>query len=67
MFTKASEWIMTSQIQLEHDLGMTGKDAHEFMNIFMQKFDVDMSELKFDKYFGSEGFDCTSSPETPQK
>ena len=47
--------------------GMTGEDAHEFMNIFMQKFDVDMSELKFDKYFGSEGFDCTSSPETPQK
>jgi hypothetical protein len=38
-------------------LGMAGDDAIEFMEAFMEKFNVDMTEFEFDKHFDPECFD----------
>ncbi len=45
---------LTGQTRLEHDLGITGDDAEEVMEAFMDQFEVDMSEFKFNRYFGPE-------------
>ena len=40
--------------RLQHDLGLDGTDAEEFMEAFSEEFDVDMSEFEFDSHFGPE-------------
>lgn len=46
---------ITQNTKLEHDLGMTGDDAYEFLIEFSQKFNVDVSNFQIDKYFLPEG------------
>ncbi len=36
-------------------LGVTGDDALEFMEEFMKRFSVDMSDFEFKKHFDAEG------------
>ncbi len=40
----------------EHDLGITGDDAVEFLAAFVKEFDVDASDFDLSKYFDEEGF-----------
>lgn len=37
------------------DLGVDGDDAHELLEAFGARFDVDLSELDFGRHFGNEG------------
>lgn len=41
--------------RIEQDLGITGDDASELMAAFGERFEVDLSEFKFDHHFGQEG------------
>ncbi len=47
---------LSENTRLQHDLGMDGTDAAEFMEAFSEEFNVDMSEFEFDRHFGPEGF-----------
>lgn len=49
-----SPGMLTSETRLEHDLGITGDDAEEVMEAFMDRFQVDMSEFEFNRHFGPE-------------
>ena len=42
--------------RLERDLGITGDDAVEFLEAFVEKFNLDMSDFDMTKYFSGEGF-----------
>lgn len=44
--------------RLQHDLGLDGADAGEFMTSFAQTFEVDMSEFVLTDYFGRESAGC---------
>jgi Protein of unknown function (DUF1493) len=44
--------------RLQHDLGLDGADANEFMISFGQTFGVDMSEFVLTDYFGRESAGC---------
>jgi hypothetical protein len=46
---------LTRQTDLLRDLGVDGDDASEFMYNFGEKFQVDLSNFRFDNYFGGEG------------
>jgi len=48
---------LSGNTDIERDLGVTGIDAEEFMFKFQQEFDVDLSNFRFDRYFGPEGAD----------
>jgi len=48
---------ITANTRLYSDLGMTGDDAQEFMTAFAVKYDVDMSEFVWLRYFDDEGSD----------
>jgi hypothetical protein len=48
---------ITANTRLYADLGMTGDDAQEFMTAFAVKYDVDMSEFVWLRYFDDEGSD----------
>lgn len=39
---------------IENDLGVTGDDAFEFIMSFSRKYNVDIKEFDFSKYFHSE-------------
>jgi hypothetical protein len=47
---------LTEQTDLLKDVGMDGDDANEFLCKFADRFQVDMSDFRFDRFFGSEGF-----------
>lgn len=49
------EKTVTLATRLYGDLGMTGDDAHEFLLGFAIKYDVDMGELIWLRYFDDEG------------
>ncbi len=44
--------------RLQHDLGLDGNDAAQFLAKFAERFGVDMSSFEFGKYFGKENFGC---------
>lgn len=46
---------LTPEAKLYHDLGVTGDDAVEFMEAFIDKYDIDDTDFYFDKYFRGEG------------
>lgn len=46
---------MTESTRLYYDLNLYGDDAVEFLDRFMVRFSVDMSEFRFADYFPSEG------------
>ncbi|MBN3805622.1 DUF1493 family protein [Paraburkholderia sp. Ac-20336] len=41
---------------LEHDLGVTGDDADDFMDAFSKHFNVKPGDFEFLRYFEMEGF-----------
>ena len=53
--TKTRRQILGST-DIARDLGVDGDDAVGFFLKFRDEFDVDLSQFKFDVYFGSEGF-----------
>jgi hypothetical protein len=48
---------ITKHSSLEDDLGVTGNDAEDFMELFVENFKVDYSGFDTAKYFSNEGFD----------
>ncbi len=42
---------------LQHDLGIDGDDADDFLAAFARRFNVDLSGLDFNQHFEGEGFD----------
>ncbi|HEY4651343.1 MAG TPA: DUF1493 family protein [Pontibacter sp.] len=42
--------------EIEFDLGITGDDAEELVAKFAEKYNVDLKEFEFNKYFSPEGF-----------
>jgi hypothetical protein len=46
---------LSGNTDIEKDLGVTGIDAEEFMRNFQREFEVDLSNFRFDRYFGGEG------------
>ena len=53
-FWHAEKSSLSEGTRLQHDLGLDGTDAEEFMEAFSEEFNVDMSEFEFDKHFGPE-------------
>jgi hypothetical protein len=47
---------LSGNTDIAKDLGVDGDDAMEFMLKFRREFDVDLSNFRFDRYFGGEGF-----------
>jgi acyl carrier protein len=39
---------------LQDDLGMDGDDAVEFFTLFSERFNVDLTDLQWERHFGSE-------------
>ena len=56
-FVKEQRWdgVFNRDTDLLKDLRLTGEDATEFIIEFGKKFNVDVSEFDFDKYFYPEG------------
>lgn len=44
---------------LQRDFGLDGDDAEEFLQKFAGRFEVDLSEFRFQQHFGGEGFGLT--------
>ena len=55
--SQAGAKTITANTRLYADLGMTGDDAQEFMTAFAVKYDVDMGEFVWLRYFDDEGSD----------
>jgi len=52
------EDVIKREMSIEEDFGITGDDAAEFLNAFVERFHIkDYSEFKFDDYFDAEGID----------
>ena len=43
------------ETSLLYDLGIDGDDAAEFLEGYAERFEVDLSDFRFDEYFGPEG------------
>ena len=43
------------ETSLEDDLGATGEDAAEFMDLYATEFGVDLAGFEFDRHFDGEG------------
>ena len=58
-FVQTELWDIRKGIDLEtrllEDIGIDGDDADEFFQKYSEKFKVDLSEMNWDKHFGSEG------------
>lgn len=46
---------ITPETRLGADLGIDGDDASELLEDVVVAFDIDVSEFKYDDYFGPEG------------
>jgi acyl carrier protein len=46
---------LSTTTDLARDLGVDGDDAFDLIDKFGKEFVVDLSDFKFDSYFGSEG------------
>lgn len=53
-FTGISTEILKDETSLFHDLGMDGDDAHDFIQEFASRFQVDLTDFVFSDYFGAE-------------
>ena len=53
---------LSGDVRLFHDLGVDGADGLEFMKAFSLRFEVDITGMKFGRYFGPE----RSRPRTPR-
>lgn len=53
-FAGVSTEILKDETSLFHDLGMDGDDAHDFMQEFASRFQVDLAHFVFSDYFGAE-------------
>ncbi len=60
-FCRISKDKLSASKSLLYDLGIDGDDAMDLLDAYSDKFCVDMSNFKFDEYFGSEGFDFFKS------
>ena len=47
---------LSGKTDIARDVGVDGDEAEEFMLKFQSEFDVDLSNFRFDRYFGGEGF-----------
>ena len=56
-FVQNERWdgMYNRRTELLNDLKLWGDDAYEFIVAFSKKFNVDISEFDFDKYFYPEG------------
>lgn len=55
----SKEWLvkiesLSIETRLSHDLGMDGEDGWEFIEVFAEHFQVEMSDFEFSLYFGEE-------------
>ena len=48
---------LTRQTKIEDDLHITGDDARDFIQEFIDKFSLKNDEFEISKYFYQEGFD----------
>jgi hypothetical protein len=48
---------LTPAMCLHGDLGIDGDDASAFMSAFARRYDVDLSQLRWARYFDDEGWD----------
>lgn len=48
--------VLSPSTRLLADLHLDGDDAFEFMEAFAETFGVESGDFKFERYFGSEGF-----------
>ena len=46
------------QTTVNHELGLDGQDAAEFMEEFGERYSVDLGQFPFDRYFGPEAAGC---------
>ena len=53
-FCSVNQKKITMMTSLRDDLGVDGEDAEELMLAYSKKFNVDLSNFKFDRYFCSE-------------
>jgi Protein of unknown function (DUF1493) len=44
--------------RLQHDFGLDGRDAAQFLERFAARFEVDMTAFQFEDYFGKESAGC---------
>ena len=58
-FVEEVRWKYPFELQretrVEQDLGITGDDAYDFINVFSKQFSVDVTNFNFDSYFELEG------------
>ena len=56
-FVKEERWDdeYTPETDLVKDLKLNGDDAYEFIYLFSKKFNVSITEFKFEEYFYPEG------------
>lgn len=61
-FVKEERWDdeYTPETDLVKDLKLNGDDAYEFIYLFSKKFNVSITEFKFEEYFYPEGRSYTS-------
>lgn len=48
---------LTRESRIENDLGITGDDAEEYLQKFIDNFSVNVEGFDMSKYFDEEGFD----------
>jgi len=56
-FTGLSKAKMDKTTRIELDLGITGDDAVDFLELFVDTFSVEVSGFNISHFFGGEGFD----------
>jgi hypothetical protein len=54
--TRTRKHLLSGNTEIAKDVGLDGDEAEEFMLKFQREFDVDLSNFRFDRYFGGEGF-----------
>ncbi|MEL6606647.1 MAG: DUF1493 family protein [Bacteroidota bacterium] len=48
---------LTRETRILHDLRIAGDDAEELLEAFSERFQVDLSDFEFERYFDLEGVD----------
>jgi hypothetical protein len=56
-FTGLASNKLTRESRIENDLGITGDDAEEYLQKFIDNFSVNVEGFDISKYFDDEGFD----------
>ena len=45
---------VSTETTINHDIGIVGLEAYDFMNLFAEEFNVDLTNFDFDLYFDPE-------------